>query len=86
MNNITVVRIYNPEKYGLKNQEYGILVDSMQNTALVNFSGNCGGLCISIAHSDYGIVSPSYWDIYDGELVITCSGGFIPTKLRIWNL
>ena len=71
MNNITVVRIYKPEKYRLKkNQKYGILVRSMQDTALVNFSGNCGGLCINIAHGDYGTVSPIYWKIYDGEVVI----------------
>lgn len=86
MNNITVVKIFNPEKYKLSNQVYGILVDSMRDTAVVNFSGNCGGLCINIAHGDYGIVSPNYWDIYDGEVVITCSGGYIPTRLRIWNL
>lgn len=84
MNNITVVKIYKPERYRLKNnQQYGILVQPMQDTALINFRGNCGGLCINIAHSDYGVVSPDYWKICNGEVIIN---GCIPTGLRIWNL
>lgn len=86
MKNITIVKIRNPEKYRLSNQVYGILEYPMRDTAVVNFSGNYGGLCINIAHEDYGIVSPNYWDVYDGMVVITCSGGYIPTGLKIWNL
>lgn len=83
MNDITVVKIYKPERYRLKNnQQYGILVRSMQDTALVNFKGNSDGLCINIAHGDYGTVSPDYWKIYDGEVVIN---GCICTGLRIRN-
>lgn len=82
MNNITVIKVYKPDKYNLR-QRYGILKQSMQDTALINFSGNTSGLCVNIAHSDYGVVSPDYWDILNGEVVVTPYGGYIRTGLMI---
>lgn len=82
MNNITVIKVYKPDKYNL-HQRYGILKQSMQDTALINFSGNTSGLCVNIAHSDYGVISPDYWDILNGEVVVTPYGGYIRTGLMI---
>lgn len=85
MENITVVKIRCPEKYKLLHQTYGLLVQSMEETAVINFDSNKGGMAINIAHGDYGVVSPDYWDIYNGQVVITCYGGYIPTGLKIWQ-
>ena len=88
MENLTIVKIRNPQNYEmLKNKKvvYGILISSMENTAVINFDSNKGGLAINISHSDYGVVSPDYWDILDGEVIITCYGGYIPTGLKVWS-
>lgn len=85
MENLTIVKIRHPEKYKSLHQTYGILIQAMENTAVVNFDSNKGGMAINIAHEDYGIVSPNYWDILDGEVIIECSGGYIPTGLKIWR-
>ena len=85
MENLTIVKIRHPEKYKSLHQTYGILVQSMENTAVINFDSNKGGMCVNIAHEDYGVVSPNYWDILYGEVIIECSGGYIPTGLKIWS-
>lgn len=82
MNNIKVVRIYNPEKYKPFAKEYGILVDSLQETAVINWNGNRGGICTNVEHKDYYLVSPCSWDICDGEIMIN---GYVPTGLEVWD-
>ena len=84
MSNLTIVKIRHPEKYKCLRQNYGILVKSMEDTAIINFDSNMGGMCINIAHGDYGVVSPDYWDILNGEVIITGYGGYIRTGLKIW--
>lgn len=84
MRNWQVVKIYNPDKYPYS-RRYGILVDSFKETAVINFNSNKEGLCISISHDDYGIVSPDYWEIWDGEIVIKPYGGYIVTGLKIYT-
>ena len=79
-----VVKLRHPEKYPYSKQ-YGILVDSLKETAVINFNSNKAGLCISVSHDDYGVVSPDYWDIWDGEIVIKPYGGYIPTGLQIYE-
>lgn len=79
-----VVKIYEPEKYKPFAKHYGILVDSLQETAVINWNGNGGGICTNVKHEDYGIMSPDYWDIAsDGEILITPYGGYIETGLYI---
>ena len=84
MRNLTIVKIRHPEKYKNLHQNYGILVKSMEDTAIINFDSNMGGMCINIAHEDYGVVSPDYWDVLDREVIITGYGGYIKTGLKIW--
>lgn len=84
MNNIVVVKVYKPEKYSL-NQQYGILIQSMQDTALVNFTSNTSGLCVNIAHSDYGVVSPNSWKVFDNEIEVKGPNGYITTGLELRN-
>jgi hypothetical protein len=88
MENLTLVKIRNPQNYQMlknKGTVYGILVSSREHSAIINFDSNMGGLAINISHCDYGVVSPNYWDILDGEIVITCCGGYIPTGLKVWT-
>lgn len=84
MNDWKVVKIYEPNKYKPFAKKYGILVDSLQETASINWNGNGGGICTTIKHGDYGIISPDYWDVApDGEVWITYYGGYIRTGLYI---
>lgn len=85
MENITIVKILNPERYKSLNQIYGILVCPMEETAVINFDSNKGGLCINVAHGDYGVISPCYWDVIDGKVVVRACGGYIHTGLKIWE-
>lgn len=84
MNNIIVVKIRNVDKYKPFAKTYGILVQSMEETAVINWTGIYGGICTNVSHEDYGVVSPDYWDILDGEIVITPYGGYIRTGLKVW--
>lgn len=84
MSNLTIVKIRHPEKYKFLHQNYGILVKSMEDTAIINFYSNMGGMAINIAHEDYGVVSPDYWDVLNGEVIITGCGGYIKTGLKVW--
>ena len=84
MSNLTIVKIRHPEKYKFLRQNYGILVKSMEDTAIINFDSNMGGMAINIAHEDYGVVSPDYWDVLNGEVIITGCGGYIKTGLKVW--
>lgn len=83
MNKLTVVKIYDVEKYKPFAKEYGILEDLLPETAVINWSGNMGGICTNISHTDYGIVSPDYWTIINGEIIIKPNGGYVRTGLRI---
>ena len=78
-----VVKIYDPEKYKPFAKRYGILVDSLHETAVINWDGNGGGICTNVKHGDYGVLSPDYWDVLDGEVIITPYGGYIRTGLYI---
>lgn len=82
MENITIVKIREPEKYGLSHQIYGILVQSMDETAVVNFNSNRGGMTINIAHGDYDIISPDCWATCNGQVIIN---GVYVTGLKIWR-
>lgn len=84
MRNWQVVKIHEPEKYKPYARRYGILVNSLKETAVINFNSNAAGLCVNISHDDYGVVSPDYWDILDGEIIIKPYGGYIKTGLRIY--
>lgn len=85
MSNIMVVQVYNPEKYKPFGQTYGLLIQSMDETAVINWNSNMGGICTNVSHGDYGIVSPDRWDIYNNEVVIICCGGYIRTGLKVWG-
>lgn len=84
MKDITIVRIDNPENY-THVREYGILQQLMQETAVINFDSNMGGMCTNIKHSDYHVVPSYMWEVYDGEAIIPCCGGYIRTGLKIWR-
>ena len=83
MNEIKIVEIHNPEKYNKFCKKYGILVQSMQETAVINMDSNMGGMAINIKHGDYHVVPAYMWEVYDGEAIIPCCGGYIKTGLRI---
>lgn len=80
-----VVKLRNPEKYEPLAKQYGIMVDSLENTAVINFNSNASGICVNIPHDEYGIVSPDFWDIMDDEIVITPYGGHMRTGLKIYT-
>lgn len=83
MKGLQVVRMKQIEKYKPFAKHYGILVQSMEDTAVINWDSNKSGIATNVAHEDYSIVSPDYWDIYDGEIVIRCGGGFLKTGLKV---
>ena len=85
MAEVTIVEIINPKRYNL-HQSYGILVQQMNETSVVNFDSNMGGMCINIKNSDYRIVPPYMWEVFEGKAIIPCCGGYINTGLKIWNL
>ena len=80
-----VVKLRNPLKYEPYSKQYGIMVDSLNETAVINFNSNTAGICVNVSHDDYGVVSPDYWDILDGEVVIKPYGGYIRTGLKIYT-
>lgn len=81
--NLIIVKIHNIERYKPFAKQYGVLQDSLESTAVINWDGNNGGICTNVAHEDYGVVSPDYWDIINGEVVINRYGGCIHTGLKI---
>jgi len=81
---ITIVEIHNPERYKPFCKGYGILVKSMDETAVINMESNLSGLDINIPHGDYHVVPKYMWEVLDNEVVIPCCGGHIPTGLKIW--
>ena len=84
MKELKIVKIYNPEKYAPWAKKYGILVESLMETAVINFDSNKFGNRVNIKHGEYGVMSPNYWDVLDGEVVITPCGGHIRTGLKIY--
>ena len=85
MKEITIVKISNPEKYKPYGQTYGILEDILDQTAIINWCSNMGGVCTNVAHEDYSIVPAYRWDVVDGEVIIPCYGGYIRTGLKVWR-
>lgn len=84
MKDIVIVEIDNPEKY-THVRNYGILQQSMEETAVICFDSNMGGMCTNIKHGDYHIIPRYMWEVIDGEAIIPCCGGYIKTGLRIWR-
>lgn len=81
MSSWKVIRIRNPEKYKPFAKEYGIMVESLPNTAIINFDSNV----------DYGIVSLKAIRYYRtqnlpplGVQSISPYGGYFPTGLKIY--
>lgn len=86
MDNIKVVKIRNPENYNSWVKEYGILIDSMPNSAMINFDSNKGGICVTIAHEDYYILHPCEWNISKtGRVIVHGSFEDYLTDLIIWG-
>lgn len=83
MENLKIIRMKQIEKYKPFAKHYGILVQSMEDTAVINWDSNKAGIATNVAHADYDIVSPDYWDIINGEIAIVCGGGYIRTGLKI---
>ena len=84
MKNIVIVKIDNPEKY-MYVKNYGILQQTMEETAVINFHSNMGGICTNISHGDYHIVPRYLWEVIDGEVVILCRDEYINNGLKIWS-
>lgn len=85
MNGITIVEIHNPEKHHPYCNKYGILVRSMQETAVINMDSNMGGMAINVKHGDYHVVPAYMWELLGNEVIIPCCGGHISTGLKVWQ-
>lgn len=87
MEEIIIVKIINREKYNnnIFVKEYGVLQQKMNETAIINFDGNMGGICVNIAHDDYVIVSSHEWKTIDGRVIVSEHDKCIDTDLRIWR-
>lgn len=85
MNKVTIVKIFDSEKYKPYGKIYGILQDKLEKTAIINWNSNVGGICTNVDHKDYSILPDYLWDIIDGEVVLPCCGGYIRTGLKIWK-
>ena len=82
MNNITVVKIKNPERYNPFCKTYGILQQRLLETSVINFDSNRSGICINIAHEDYTIIPSDMVDTIGEKIIIQYPGGHIDTGLK----
>lgn len=83
---IIVVKILNPEKYiTVAGVSYGILVDSLINTAIVDIRGRVPHYYVTIGHEDYAVVPRKNWDVVDGQIFIKdfCGRGLVKTALFV---
>jgi hypothetical protein len=79
--NIKLAKLTNKEKYKPFAKEYGIIVQSMQDTAVINFTSNSAGMGVNVSHKDYTIINPLYWYVKGGYIM--CNGG-IHTGLKVY--
>lgn len=82
---VTIVKILNSEKYKPFSKSYGILYDILEETAVINWDSNRGGMATNVSHTDYSILPEYLWNVVDGEVVIPRCGGYIRTGLKIWE-
>lgn len=81
---ITIVKIKNPEIYGC--ERYGILQQKMEETSIINFDSNMGGLCVNIKNEDFYNISSYMWSVIRGRVIIHCNDGTnYLTNLRLWE-
>ena len=84
-----IVRINRMERYGSFVKKYGVLIRSMNETAVVNFDSNMDGIAINIAHEDYSVVSPSMYKVEGGRVFVYEYGekshGYVDTGLMLWE-
>lgn len=83
MRDIIVVEIKNPEKYQPFGKRYGILVNSMECTAGIQWKGLRSCLETRVAHEDYVVISPYLWEIFNGEIFVKRICGWVPTGLVV---
>lgn len=57
----------------------------MGETAVINLNSNRGGIAVNIVHGDYVVLPSDYWDIFQGEVLITGYERCFPTGLKIWK-
>ncbi len=85
MSDIIVVRIYNTEKYKPFAKKYGVLEDSLIETAVINWDGTGCGICTNVSHRDYGIIHPNNVVIINGEILVCYGyGDFERTGLKVY--
>lgn len=88
MDKIVIIEILDIEKYKYNPfvKKYGILQDTLYETAVINWESNRGGICTNISHKDYKILPDFMWDIVNGEVIVLCCDVHICTGLKIWGI
>ena len=84
-----IVKITNLEDYKNIKKKYGILMQSMTETAIINFDSNMGGLAVNVKHGDYSILPSNMYKVENGKVFVYdydhVPHGFIDAGLTIWS-